>query len=350
MFKRIEIKNRILNKISLSHRKRLEKVAGFFSAHQRRSLKPPFPSTIAIDPVDACNLKCPLCPNGLRILNDQPKVMSLETFKLVVKKIPGIEHICLFNWGEPFLNPSAFKMIRYAHGKNIRVTIHSNFSLKKDNDFFINIIESGLDTLVISLDGASQQSYSKYRIGGDFDLVLANIKKLAKMKNELGNKSPLIVWKFIVNRFNEDEIDIAKNMAKRLGIEFETSYLGLSDDLPGVNLTDTIEERKQYWLPKNKKYQQSYYRNEYRKPLMKSHCAQLFETVIINPDGKVLPCCWVTDGKHTFGDLRKESFEDIWYNAKYIYSRSLFLKEKYSGSKKKTVCLLCENFEKLKKY
>jgi radical SAM protein with 4Fe4S-binding SPASM domain len=344
----VQIKNQLISKIPASYRKRLGRATEVFASYLPKSLKPPYPHTITIDPLDSCNLKCPLCPSGLGILNDRPTVMSIDTFKLIVRKIPRIDHLCLFNWGEPFLNPAVFKMIRYAAEKNIGVTIHSNFSLKKHDDFFINILESGLDTLVISLDGTSPQSYSRYRIGGDFNLVLSNIKKLVKMKKDLGYKSPLIIWKFIVNRFNENEIAHAKYMANQLGIEFETSCLGLSDDLPGVTLADPIQQRKRYWLPENKKYRHLHYRNEYKKPLMNSSCPQLFETMVINPDGKVFPCCWVTNWEHAFGDLKKESFEDIWHNSKYRYSRSLFSKEEYYGPDKKTVCSFCNNYRKVR--
>ena len=168
------------------------------------------------------------------------------------------------------------------------------------------------------------------------------------MKKKHNFKNPKIIWKFIVNKFNENEITNAKEIANNLGIEFETSFLGLSDDLTGLDFRNTVEQNKEYWLPLRKQYRHPYYRNEYKIPLTNFFCTQLFETVVINPDGKVFPCCWVTDTKYAFGDLTKESFEDIWYNSKYLYSRSLFSKEKYSGPKEKTVCSICNNFKKVK--
>ena len=341
-----EAKRQLLKRIPLSYKRKLESCLRLVSARLPKSLTPSYPSSITIDPIDACNLMCPLCANGLGILNKRPTAMSIDTFKLVLSKIPSIEHICLFNWGEPFLNPALFKMTEYAVGKSIRVTVHSNFSLRKNEKFFANILESRLDELVISLDGTSPESYSKYRIGGDFKLVLSNIEKLMKMKKENGYRRPSIIWKFIVNRYNEDEIEKAKRTASQLGLGFEISYFGLSDDLPGIVLKDSIEERKKSWLPKNKRYQHPYYRNEYKRPLMNSPCPHLFETAVVNPDGKVFPCCWVTDEQHAFGDLREESFQDIWHNAKYAYSRSLFLRGKYHGQEERSICCSCDNYRK----
>jgi radical SAM protein with 4Fe4S-binding SPASM domain len=343
------IKVQLIKRIPPSYKRKIENIARIISTHISKSLMPPLPTAVIIDPINTCNLKCPLCPTGLRKLKYEPMLMSLKTFKTIINKIPKLRHICLFNWGEPFLNPSIFEMIEYADEKDIRVNIHSNFSFKKDDNFFLNILKSNLDTLVISLDGASEQAYSKYRIGGDFDLVLSNINKLTGMKNKLHYSNPTIIWKFVVNKFNEKDITDAEETADNLRIGFETTYLGLSDDLPDFELEETIQKRKEHWLPVNKKYQKPCYRGEYRLPLNNVYCAQLFETIIINPDGKVFPCCWATDPEYVFGDITKESLEEIWYNSKYLYSRSLFSKEEYIGPKVKTPCLLCNNFRKIKK-
>jgi radical SAM protein with 4Fe4S-binding SPASM domain len=73
---------------------------------------------------------------------------------------------------------------------------------------------------------------------------------------------------------------------------------------------------------------------------------QLFNTFVVNPDGKIFPCCLVTDKSNTFGDLLTESIEDIWNNDKYEYSRSLFRKQNNSGQKIETICFKCNNFRK----
>lgn len=171
---------------------------------------PPFPTTIAIDPTNICNLKCPLCPTGLKKMNYKQRVLSIVDFKLLLDKIPSLKHTYLYNWGESFLNPNIFKMIAYIKRNNTTVQIDTNFSFKKKEDFFVNIVESGLDILRISLDGASQESYSKYKIGGNFDTIISNIKKLVSIKNKLHAEKPVVIWKFIVTRFNENEIEKAK--------------------------------------------------------------------------------------------------------------------------------------------
>ena len=260
--------------------------------------------------------------------------------------MPGLKYINLFKWGEPFLNPDIFKMITYAKDQNIKVYINSNFSLKRNADFFTEIAMSGLDDLILSIDGASCQSYSRYRSSGNFDLIISNIKCLIHAKRLLKRSTPKITWKLIINKFNEHEIIQAKRMAHDLGVNFETSKINLGDDLPDIRFNDSIEQQKERWLPKNIKYVLNYYAGQYKRPLYDEPCKQLFNTFVVNPDGKVFPCCWMTDPKNIFGDLLKEPISKIWNNHKYLYSRSLFLQEKYLGPKEKTICYSCTNFRK----
>jgi radical SAM protein with 4Fe4S-binding SPASM domain len=307
--------------------------------------KAPLPRLIFIDPINICQLKCPLCPGGTETMNYERKAMSIETFRTIVDKIPFIKGIGLLNWGEPFLNQDIFKMIRFATERHIKVWTHSNFNFLKNDDFFIDIVQSGLDWLAISLDGASQESYSKYRAGGDFGLVITNIKKLVEAKSKLKREKPDIIWKFVVNRFNEHEIDKAKIMANDLKIKFSIMQMGLADDLPDFNPESTIDERKKYWLPKEKKYIRRCYSGEYKYPLFPNICSQLFYQLVVAPDGKVFPCCWLADKENVFGDLLSDSFEHIWNNEKYLNSRLAFLRKDFSPDVQ-TVCFTCKNFRK----
>jgi len=319
------------------------------SCHRRSFVntgKTPFPSRILIETGAVCNLKCRVCPTGLNKLNIKPVFMSFDIFKTIIKKIPTLKKVGFFNWGEPFLNRDIFKMIYYAHARNIRSFVHTNLSFKKDEDFFTQIIRSGLDELVVSLDGGSQRSYSRYRVGGNFNLVLANIKKLIKLKEILKSNKPKIIWKFIINKFNEHEIAKAYFMAKRMKVRFVIDFINLSDDLPDVRLEDSIEERKKYWLPKNEQYIRKRYIGKYHYPLSDDICTQLFTGCVVNSDGAVFPCCWITDKKNAFGNILKDSISHIWNNKKYVFSRSLFKKSKKIRLKHGTICAKCNNFLK----
>lgn len=306
--------------------------------------KLPFPKTVSIEPVSyMCQLKCPLCPTGLQKQNYDRKIMSLDTFKIILNKLPLIRVIDLYKTGEPFLNPDLCSMVRYASDRNIKVIISTHFSFSKPDVFFEDIVTSGLDQLVISLDGASQESYSHYRIGGDFDLVMSNIKKLLEIKNRLNSKKPKIVWQFLVNKFNEHEIAEAQKLSRDLKIKLDLRPLDLDDELPDVELDETIEDRMAHWLPSNKKYVANRYQGEFQYPLFSGLCKDLFIRLVVTVDGKVMPCCLTWDTSNFFGDLLNESLEDIWYSRKYLDVRSRFLKNDVKPQDQ-SICFRCNNF------
>lgn len=303
----------------------------------------PYPRTVSIEPINICNLRCPLCPTGARKLPAEPMTMSLETFKLIVFKMPFLKTIDLYKAGEPFLNPEIFAMIRLARGRGIEVVISTNFSFPKPDSFFDDIVASKLDRLVVSLDGTSQGSYEKYRIGGSYDQVIANIKSLVAAKKRADSSRPEIVWQFLVNRFNEHEVPKAKEVSRELGVGLDVQPLDVSDNVPDVELDHSIEERKDYWLGKNPDHLPSRYRSAVRYPLFPGICQQLFSRVVVTVDAKVLPCCETWSAESVFGDLKTHSFKEIWFNRKYTDSRrrALNLEQR---PERPTVCFKCKNY------
>lgn len=324
----------------------MEKIANLLDSRLISVLKNglPNPRTVSIEPVsNICQLKCPLCPTGAQRLNYDRKIMPLETFKVILGKMPFVKVVHLYKSGESFVNPDIFEMIRYASDRNVKVVVSTNLCFARPDEFFENIITSGLSRLVISLDGASQESYSRYRIGGNFDLVMTNIEKLLEIKGRLQSKKPEIIWQFLVNRFNEHEIITAQRIASELNIKLDVRPMDISDNVPDVEFEGTIDERKFYWLGTNEKYICDRYMAEHRYPLFQGVCTQLFFRPVIAADGKVLPCCESWDRNSVFGDLMEESFEAVWHNQKYQDSRSRFLIKNFVP-KAQTVCCRCNNF------
>jgi MoaA/NifB/PqqE/SkfB family radical SAM enzyme len=165
--------------------------------HTYRTLHPPLPKHIYIDPSSYCQLQCPLCPTGTRTIKLDKQMMSLTDFKRYIDHFRIIKQIDLYNWGEPFLNPQLLDIIRYAKSKNIFVTIDSNFSLYFTDKKLDDILSSGLDVLRVALDGATQKSYNAYRKNGNFPLVLDNLRRLRQRQNITGKGTLQINMKSI---------------------------------------------------------------------------------------------------------------------------------------------------------
>ena len=303
---------------------------------------PSMPSVVHVDPVDFCVLKCPICPTGSGTNKYKQSVMPLELFRKVLDDMPLLAEVHLYNWGEPFLNPRIIEMIRMAKQRRIKTVIHSNLNIRKDEAFWRGIVEAGLDELCASLDGATQASYQVYRIGGDLELALGNIRAINEAKKALGSKTPALTWKFIVHRHNEHEIEKARAMSKMLGMDFTTSTMGVGDLNPHEEPED-LEARKAFWLPAGNQFIDKRYRKD---RTLSTHCTYLWRRPAVSPSGKVYPCCLVKDESFAFGDMSEESFQSIWHNDKYRYSRSLFGARKYGGPAVPTICASCRLYKK----
>lgn len=174
--------------------------------------------------------------------------------------------------------------------------------------------------------------------------MVSNIETLVCKKIQLRSNTPRIIYKFLINRFNEDEIEKANNP----GVEFRTEGFGFGDLVPEQYLDEPIEQRKEYWLPRDSGHILGRYLGEYRSPVFDTICNYLFQNIAVTPDGKVFPCCFVTDENNAFGDLLQDSLENIWNNDKYRYSRSLFIDGKFLGPKISTICCSCNGYKKKK--
>lgn len=304
----------------------------------------PLPTAAVIDPVNICNLNCHLCPTGQKKLNYPQSCMSFENFKIIVSRFPELKTLELYNWGEPFLNHEIFDMINFTKENKIFTQVHTNLSLNRDDSFFRTLALNSPHKLIISLDGATPESYRTFRVRGDFDLVIENIKKIRRFQQEYGTTS-FIQWKYIVNAFNEHEIPQARKIAEQIGIRVKFVPMSLGDDMIDLNQEESVETRRKKWLPIDTNYILSRYRNM-MPPQSKGVCTFLFQTIVINPDGGVFPCCYATDKQYLFGNIIHERLEDIWYNEKYEHSRSLFTGNTCAGKACTTLCDCCHNFEK----
>jgi MoaA/NifB/PqqE/SkfB family radical SAM enzyme len=296
------------------------------------------PYLLTIDPTNICQLKCPLCATGQNKSTRQKGKLSFRLFKKVIDELGDyLVEVHLIWWGEPFLNDEILKFVKYAHNKNVGTFISTNFSLSFKGKFIEKIVASGLDILNISLDGLTKDIYNKYRVGGNFDLVLDNIKLLVLAKKRRKKDKPLIEWQYLVNKYNEFQIPKISRFAASLGVNsviFEELLI-----LFGQSDRNNINIKK--WLPSNPKYQPKAFslKNNKSDNITKRKCWWLYRGVAISHDGGVSPCCYNNFIENDFGSVSGVTFSEIWNNEKYLSSRSLF---KNNHKKPLTMCHLCQ--------
>lgn len=294
------------------------------------------PYVYIIDPCNACNLRCPLCPTGNMTLERATRMMNFECFTSIIDQVKeyAIE-IILHNWGEPFLHPRIFDMIRYVRDANIGTTLSSHFNNMTDKKID-QIIDSGLEHLTVSLDGATQDVYEVYRVRGKFDDAIAALERLHRRKQELASRTPVVEWQFIVMRHNEHQVQQAEEMARKLGVE---RFRLLSVGLPFDHLEDLRLAGQ--WISDNPKFR-GYHPETILKRgyLYDEACFYPYRAITINPDGGVAPCCAVSHEKWDFGNIQGQSVREIWNNEHYLSARSLFSPRPIKDPVK-TVCNGC---------
>ena len=300
-----------------------------------------YPIELVIDPSNICNLHCPLCPTG-QGRNDRSKgKMSFDNFRKIIDELGAyLYRVDLHNWGEPLLNVELYKMISYARVHNIQVRVSSNLNVL-DQVKAEQLVKSGLDVLIVSLDGASQETYKQYRIGGQFHKVTTGIKMITEIKKELNVSKPFIIWQFLVMRQNEHEISTAEDIAKELAVN-QLDFWPIRCDMGREIFWDDkmrLEKTKR-WLPRNEKYRIYNLVTGKRKNTPKT-CNFLWIQSVINWNGSASPCCALYDEKYDFGNAFDINFKSIWNNDKYQQARRIVRTKKASNSDLLNVCHYC---------
>ena len=285
------------------------------------------PYIYQVGPTNKCNLRCALCPTKYSD-SDMPKgFMEDELYYKIIDKIKDYAiELWLYNWGEPLLHPRITDYISYASKNNIFTLVSTNFSFALTDRKIHSILNSRLGLLHIDIDGIDQEIYKKYRIGGNLDLVLKNLKNIIRIKKELGLKFPIIETAMLVNKYNESSVDEYKLMMKDYGVD------KIVENRLQVNPNISKE-----WLPSNKSTR---HENYFRQTEMPPSCSNLYSSMSVNWDGRIAACCTTYDKDSDFDIIKKDtSIEEIWNNKHFRSARNVF---NGSDQEIKTICSECK--------
>jgi len=266
--------------------------------------------------------------------------MELGLFKNIIGQLKtSLVNLNLYSWGEPLLNPDFVEMIRYAKQVIPGVRIVTSTNLNINDDLLLEkLIRSGADEIIISCDGISQESYSKYRVGGDFDLVMRNIKTLLHFRDQFKSKVHL-VWNFIVFKHNENEVGRAKEAARSMGIDLRIGKMRTS--MKEEILRPHAESIQKYknWIPDNPEYS-AYDLNKGETKIKIKSCRKPWAEMSINWNGDVFPCCAVYGDEYRLGSIKSAAIREVWNSAPYKLARQEVLNR---GCKVVTICGICRD-------
>ena len=295
------------------------------------------PVSISIEPTTSCNLRCPECPSGLRAFTRPTGMLKKDFFSETIDQLyKELYYLVFYFQGEPYLNPQFLDMVKYASDKKIYTATSTNAHYLNDANAK-KTIESGLDRLIISIDGTTQEVYQQYRVGGQLNKVLEGAKNMVKWKKEMNSKKPFIIFQFLVVKHNEHQIEDVKKLAAEIGADdvwFKTAQVYDYENDPN-QLIPTNNQYSRYRKNKNNQTEV--------KSSLQNHCWRLWHAPVITWDGLVVPCCFDKDAQHQLGDLKGKPFKEIWQNGKY----SAFRKKIMQSRKNIDICANCSEGTKV---
>jgi radical SAM protein with 4Fe4S-binding SPASM domain len=295
------------------------------------------PISISFEPTTSCNLRCPECPSGLRAFTRPTGMLKKDFFTETIDQLSkDLLYLVFYFQGEPYLNPSFLDMVKHASSKGIYTATSTNAHYLNDANAK-RTIESGLDRLIISIDGTTQDVYQQYRRGGKLEKVLEGARNIVKWKKELKSKTPFIFFQFLVVKPNEHQIEDVKRLAKEIGVDevrFKTAQVYDYENDPN-QLIPVTDKYSRYKKNKDGEFQ---FKNS-----LPNHCWRLWHATVITWDGLVVPCCFDKDAQHNLGDLKGKSFREIWHNEKYVGFRRQILQSR----KNIDICANCSEGTKV---
>jgi radical SAM protein with 4Fe4S-binding SPASM domain len=233
----------------------------------------------------------------------------MELYKKTIDELkPTLQHVILYFQGEPLLNRQLPEFIQYAHKARIYTSTSTNGQLLYENTAK-ELVMSGLDKLIVSVDGSTQETYETYRVGGSIEKALDGIRHVVRWKNELNSVSPLIELQFLVLKTNEHQMADMKRLAKSLKVDrltFKTAQLYNYE--AGNKLLTTKNKYARY-----KQMSDGKYRMKGNQP---NRCWRLWNGAVVNAKGDVLPCCFDKESEFSFGNITEKSFSENWHTKK----------------------------------
>lgn len=288
------------------------------------------PFSIAIEPTTACNLRCPECPSGLRQFTRPTGNLKSDFFRGLIDEMHShLFYLTFYFQGEPYINPNFLDMVAYANEKGIYTATSTNAHFLNDKNAK-RTIESGLDRLIISIDGTTQETYEAYRKEGKLSNVIQGARNIVKWKKELKSKTPHIIFQFLVVKPNEHQISEVYQLAEEIGVdEVKLKTAQIYDYEQGNPLIPEQGKYSRYAKQSDGTYK--------IKNQLLNHCWKLWHSCVVTWDGLVVPCCFDKDAEHRLGDLKDYSFKEVWKGEDYQNFRKSLLK----GRDQIDICTNC---------
>lgn len=187
----------------------------------------PLPRALFVESHIGCNLACVGCDRRGMIASRARKILDFDVFRKAVDALsPGLRYFEFHVGGENYLHPRAHEMVRYVRDRNpdCFILTSTNGHFFDDEERRRALVESGMDLVIFSVDGARQESYERYRVGGDIRKVFEAMREVVRLRRHMGRERPIVVWRYILFEWNDspEEMEEARRIARDLEIDHLT--------------------------------------------------------------------------------------------------------------------------------
>ena len=311
---------------NLSLKKIINAIRVGMSIYMKSSKAWGWPTTLQIEPSSLCNLQCDLCP--IREGMDRPTgKMDFELFKKTIDEIGEyLFLIILWDWGEPFVNPAVYDMIAYAKKRNIGIISSTNAHVFAKEENAKKLIASGIDSIIVAIDGIKQDTYERFRQTGKLETALKGTRNLVAMKRALNSKTPLINFRFIVTKHNEHEIPELKKLVRSLDVD----ALTIKTLNPYDFYSESSLKKHTYYdklLPQDDQYQRFTYKGhstDCHRIRRRPKCTRAWDCLTVHWNGVVCLCTYDYKEKYIYGNAKTNTIKSIWFGTPIRSMRQTF--------------------------
>lgn len=283
------------------------------------------PVTVSIEVTNHCNLSCPECFSGSGRMKRNRGYMDISLFEKIVGELkPYLYKMNLYFQGESMLHPEFPLFLEKSRDISTILATNGHFLFPLNAEM---LALSGLNKLIVSLDGTDQDIYSAYRINGDVNVVMNGIRNVSEAIKKNSSSLKLVI-QFLVNRLNEHQIPGARLFAKEVNASVRFKSMQIINE-------DTFEK----WLPSERRFRRYELKGNRYSILSRfpGNCARMWFNPVITWDGKVIPCCFDKDAGHILGDINEDSFRKVWTGQRYTMFRKGIMK----GRQETEICRNC---------
>jgi radical SAM protein with 4Fe4S-binding SPASM domain len=283
--------------------------------YSRRLVPWSWPIYMQVELTNYCNLRCPVCPTGLRTLGRQPRAMDPAFFDQLMEEVGRyLLVVSLWGWGEPLLHPKLEEILSTAGRYGFASIVSTNGQNLNDPRVLRVLSDHPPTYLIVALDGLTDETNSVFRVGARLQPALEGVRRLAQLKREKGLTRPVLHLRFIAMKHNEHELPQLKDFAAENDFEFLT--------VRTLSIIDAPEGEHFSLRPESPGFRAYGYKGDKRVKRSDFVCQHAFMFPAVFADGTVTACDQDFGAGHRYGRIDGSvSFRDIWFGEESVKVR-----------------------------